>query len=953
MTARLIDGKMVAEGRRARLAEQVRVLNGRGIQPCLAAVSVQADPAWSVYLRNQASACAAVGIRHRVVELPAGCGQEDLNEAIEALNLDRDVHGIILQSPLRGAPPAGASGATGGEGLSDFQAQAQLSPAKDVEGVNPANLGLVLSGRAGPAPCTAVAAVELARSAVADLGREMRGIEAVVVGASTIVGKPIAQLLLAAGATVTVCHIDTRDLARHTRHADLLVVAVGRAGLIGPELVKPGAIVIDVGINRSPGANGRFDIVGDVQPAVAAVAAALTPVPGGVGALTTTVLLEATAQAAERLSEARPAVDGASLARVLGGSGGTLSAEVADRLADLLARHLVTVPGWRPTRSAFERRLARGVLVLDGAMGSELIAAGLPAGGIARANLDHPDLVQAVHQSYLDAGAEALTTNTFAVNRYRQRLDRELSVRLASAGVRLAREVARRRALNPPFVLGSLGPLGPVVGAEITVAEAEDAYAEVALAMADGGVDAFTIETMPSTVEAVAALSGVRRVSRLPVLVSRSLDRDDALEIAEFAHACTVGGASAVGVNCATGPRQLLPVVARLVSATTLPVLARPNAGFPTSEDGRLHYHLRPDYLVAQVKGYVAAGASIVGGCCGVGPSHIAALAAALAGSALPPRPPAAAGPGPGAPSLPPATAPAPAPAQRRAARHPLLIQAAASGFPLVAMVPARLSPTVSSAALGRLVAVGADAVGLLSGWPGATRGARLPARLRHLQDATGRPAVLELIASSTTLAAGQELLLTAPLLGIRMVIIDDGVFAGDTRADAQGGGSAAVALVRAVRQLNAGRDLSGSHLEEPTDFTVGVRIAATRARRSGALDAGYVEAGADFLSLQPIYDPAAFRALMSGERPLVPLFAEILVLPDAATADELDNELPSLSVPERLKQRLASDPDEDAKGVLRFLAHWRERLAGVWLMLPDERTRQAEAIVRAIRSAH
>ncbi len=214
---------------------------------------------------------------------------------------------------------------------------------------------------------------------------------------------------------------------------------------------------------------------------------------------------------------------------------------------------------------------------------------------------------------------------------------------------------------------------------------------------------------------------------------------------------------------------------------------------------------------------------------------------------------------------------------------------------------------------------------------------------------------MLELIASSTTLAAGQELLLTAHLLGIRMVIIDDGVFAGDTRADAQGGGSAAVALVRAVRQLNAGRDLSGSRLEEPTDFAVGVRIPATRARALGgsSLDAGYVEAGADFLSLQPIYEPAVFRALMSGARPGVPLFAEILVLPDAATADELDNELPSLSVPERLKSRLAGDPDEDAKGVLRFLAHWRERLAGVWLMLPDERTRQAEAIVRAIRSAH
>ena len=934
MTARLIDGKLVAEGRRARLAEQVRSLAGRGIHPCLTAVSVHHDPAWAVYLRNQASACTAVGIRHRVVELPAWCGQEELNEAIEALNLDASVHGIILQSPFR-RPPSDQ----GASALSDFQAQAQLSPAKDVEGVNPANLGLVLAGRPGPAPCTAVAAVELAKVAVAELGREMRGIEAVVVGASPIAGRPIAQLLLAAGATVTICHIDTRDLARHTRSCDLLVVAVGRAGLIGRDAVKPGAIVIDVGINRIPAANGRHEIVGDVHPAVGEVAAALTPVPGGVGALTTTVLLEATAQAAERLSDARPAVDGASLARVLGDSGGGLSTEVADRIADLLARHMVSIPGWRPMRSAFDRRLARGVLVVDGAMGSELIAAHVPPGQIARANIDHPDLVQAVHQAYLDAGAEALTANTFAVNRYRLLNDRELTVRLAAAGVRLAREVARRSSAMP-FVLGSLGPLGPVVGAEITVAQAEEAFAEVALAMADAGVDVIAIETMPSTIEAIAALSGVRRVSRLPVVVSRSLDRDDPLEIAEFAHACALAGASAVGVNCAAGPRQLLPVVARLARATSLPILARPNAGFPTREEGRPHYHLRPDYLVAQMRAYVEAGAGIVGGCCGVGPSHIAALSRALSLAPLAVRQT--------------AESVGPVPAQEAAAApgQGLLALAGPGRFPVFALVPARLSPTASSAALARLVAAGVDAVGLLSGWPGASRGARLPARLRHLQDATGKPAVLELIAADTSLGAGQELLLTAHLLGIRTVIIDDGVFSGETRADAVGRGSDAVALVRAVKQLNAGRELSGARLEEPTAFTVGVRIAAAQARRlgSGGLDAGYVEAGADFLTLQPIYDPAVFRSLMSAPRVSVPLFAEILVLPDAATADELDNELPSLSVPERLKQRLANDPDEDAKGVLRFLAHWRERLAGVWLMLPDERTRQAEAIVRAIR---
>ena len=276
-----------------------------------------------------------------------------------------------------------------------------------------------------------------------------------------------------------------------------------------------------------------------------------------------------------------------------------------------------------------------------------------------------------------------------------------------------------------------------------------------------------------------------------------------------------------------------------------------------------------------------------------------------------------------------------------------------ATRFPILAFVPGRLSPTAGGAALQRLAAAGADAVGLLTGWPGSGRGSRLPARLRHLQDATAKPAVLELIAADTTLPAAQELLLTAHLVGVRTVIIDDGVFSSETRADVTNAGCEAAALLRAVKTLNQGRDLGGTRLEEPTAFTVGVRLSAARARQLGdaGIDETYVRAGADFLTLQPVYQPADFRALMGAITPRVPLFAEILVLPDAATADELDNELPTLSVPDKLKQRLAADRDGDTKGVLRFLAAWRSRLAGVCLLLPDERTAQAEAVIRALRS--
>ena len=936
MSAIMIDGKALAEERRARLADHVATLQARGIQPCLAAVSVHVDAAWNLYLKNQAAACARVGIRHQVVSVDPQATQEDLSEVIEELNVDSAVHGVILQSPLRRFVPGTTERI--GDGLSDFQAQALLSPDKDVEGVSPANLGLVLAGKPVAAPCTAVAAVELARHACHLLGKDLRGIDAVVVGASIIVGKPVAQLLLAAGATVTVCHIDTKDLIAHTTNADLVVVAVGRAGLIRAEHIKSGAIVIDVGINPVLGADGKSVTVGDVDPSVASVAAALSPVPGGVGALTTTVLLEATAAAAERLADSRPVVDGSVIARVLGGPKLDLSPDVADRLATLLARHVVGAPGGKPLRSALERRMVKGVLVLDGAMGSELIARGISAAAIARANCDHPDVVQSVHAAYVSAGAEALTTNTFGVNRYRLQGDRELVVRYASAGVRLARLAAQQRDRHRVFVLGSIGPLGPIVGADLTPSEAEEAFAEVAMAMADAGVDGYIVETMPSTTEAVAALNGIHRVSRLPVLVCRSLDRDDPAELAEFARAAAAAGATAVGINCAVGPRALVPVIARLAQVSNLPVIARPNAGFPTRVDGMIRYHLRADYFVAQSKAYIAAGASLIGGCCGVGPEHIAAAVKTLSGTAL-------------------VSAGMIEPETVSDAEHPQHLSIPppspliSARFPIMALVPGRLSPTRSANALRSLGQAGADVIGLLNGWPGAQRGARLPARLRHLQDATGKPAILDLIAADTSLPAAQDMLLNAHLVGIRTVIIDDGVFSSETRIDVSAVGCEAAAVLRLVKSLNNGRDLAGTRLEEPTAFTVGVRLSSARAHQLGSVGVTETYAAADFLTLQPIYQPGEFRALMTGMNLRVPLFAEILVLPDAATADEIDNELPSLSVPDRLKGRLSADPDEDAKGVLRFLGHWRQRLSGVCLMLPDERTAQAEIVIRALRS--
>ena len=890
MVTRMIDGKAVSDRRRTLLRTRVQALAAQGVTPCLAAITVRADHGWSVYLKGQASASATVGVAHRIVELPAGAQTDDLLEAVEALNLDAGVHGIIVQSPL---PP----------GFDAFAVQARISPDKDIEGVGPSNLGLVLAGRPALAPCTALSAVALAQEALPDL----KGVEAVVVGASTIVGRPVAALLTAAGATATVCQITTKDVAAHCRRAELVIVAVGKAGLVKADWIKPGAVVVDVGINRITGPDGKGMTVGDVHPDVAQVAGWLTPVPGGVGSLTTTILLESTVLAAENLGRGAATIDPASVQRLLGGL--DLPAATSERIALLLSRHLVGATAVRGT--PLERRLAQvsagaGALLLDGDQ---------PAGADP---LGHPDLVLERHRASRAAGADVLTTATAGMCRFRE-TDRERLVRRLQAGARLARQAA-----GGAFVLGAAGPLHVVVGAEIDAAGAADAYAEIALAMQDAGVDGFIVDGLPSAVEAAAALEGIHRVSRLPILVSRLLTRADPGEIEEFVAA--TGAAAVIGVTGA-GPRTLLPVAAAL-AATGRPVYARPDAGVPTLEAGQPHYHLRPAYLAQQAKAFLAAGVGILGGGRGIGPEHLAALAP-LRGAPVAAPVVAAGGDGSFRWALPPP--------------HPLLTSLREGKFAALAFLPGRLTPGEAVPAAMRLASAGADAVGLLAGWPGSASAQHRLATLKHLEGATGIPGVLDLVPAAWSLAAAEEHLLAAHLLGLRLVVVDAGVFAPGGEA------TATLRMLWLLRRLNQGRSLTGGRLEQATAFVVAVRV-----RLGDTHLAEYVAAGADALFLQPVYAPKRFRAWLTEATALgIPLLAEVLLLPDAATADELDNEIPALAVPETLKQRLEEDPEEDVRGVLRFLAAWRQRpgaLSGVCVLAASAQVEAAERVLRACR---
>ncbi len=276
MPAQLLDGRKIAQRTRLRLREARDAMGDRAVR--LISLEVGQNPAAAVYVRNQQRAAAEVGVDMEVVNLPVETREEELLARIAELNARPDVSGMLVQRPLP-------------HGIDPRAVQMAIAPEKDVEGMHPQNMGAILYKEPLLPPCTAAAAQQL----IIETGMDLRGAETVVVGHSEIVGKPIAVLLLHHLSTVTVCHIGTRNLVEPTRRADIVVVAVGKAGLVHGDMLKPGAIVVDVGINQGP--DGK--IVGDVDFASASeVAGFLTPVPGGVGPVTVAMLLRNTLRAA-------------------------------------------------------------------------------------------------------------------------------------------------------------------------------------------------------------------------------------------------------------------------------------------------------------------------------------------------------------------------------------------------------------------------------------------------------------------------------------------------------------------------------------------------------------------------------------------------------------------------------------------------------------------------------
>jgi len=294
MTARIIDGNALARSIRENLAERVAAVDARQGRVRLDAVLVESgDNGARVYADNQSKTCASLGIEYRLHLLPAASLFDDIAGRVMLLSADDDVTAIMVHMPL----PAG---------VDPYRVQRLIDPEKDVEGVNPANIGNVVYGRSSLAPCTGLAVVRMIEhvfhtNTSTDSGGRLAGKVAVIVGASDVVGKPIAVLLMRQDATVISCNKWTPELLGITRRADILVSAAGRPGLITPDMVKAGAVVIDVGVNRICGPDGKMRTVGDVAfDSVSPVASYLSPVPGGVGPVTVAMLLTNVVEAAER-----------------------------------------------------------------------------------------------------------------------------------------------------------------------------------------------------------------------------------------------------------------------------------------------------------------------------------------------------------------------------------------------------------------------------------------------------------------------------------------------------------------------------------------------------------------------------------------------------------------------------------------------------------------------------
>lgn len=604
-------------------------------------------------------------------------------------------------------------------------------------------------------------------------------------------------------------------------------------------------------------------------------------------------------------------------------------------------------------RNRFLQRLAEGVIIGDGAMGTLLYSRGVPLGHSFEAlNLSRPELVEAVHRDYASAGAQLLETNTFAANRLALApLGLEQQVReINIAGARLARQAAGSEGL----VAGAVGPLPIPKGAaaELSVAERRSLLNEQMSALAAGGIDLFVLETFADLTELELALAVAAELD-LPAVAQMAFFEGGrtrhGLAAEEVARRLSAAGAAVVGANCGSGPRELLTVLQRMAAVSDKPLSGFANSGFPQYVNGRYIYLATPDYFAAMGREMVEAGASLIGGCCGTTPEHIRALSEALAG--LRPQKRALAAVEVAEPVL----APEPPPAVRTFlddwGKRPIIT---------VELGPPKgldCGKVLQGAQV--LASAGADAISLTENPLARIRMGNI-ALASQIQQQAGIEVIIHITGRDRNLIGLHSELMGAHLLGIRNVlaITGDPVAVGGEAGASSVFDLNSVGILQLLSALNQGTTLLGAELGGTTQMLAGAAFNPNVADMSGQIRRmeKKVAAGARFVETQPIYSVAVMKEMLERLAPLeIPVLVGLMPLVSERNAEFLHNEVPGISLPDEVRQRMRGS--SGAAGVAAGLAIARELIdagrqlaGGFTLMPPFGKVELAVELLRYIR---
>jgi homocysteine S-methyltransferase len=564
-------------------------------------------------------------------------------------------------------------------------------------------------------------------------------------------------------------------------------------------------------------------------------------------------------------------------------------------------------------RAPFLEALNDRVLVADGAMGTMLYGRGVFLNRcFDELNLTQPGLVAEVHQAYVRAGADVIETNTFGANRFKLS-NFGLNDRVHDINLEGAR-IARRAGREATWVAGSIGPLGVRIEpwGKTGTDEATEAFREQAAALIEGGVDLVILETFRDLNELLAAIRAVRSISTLPIVAQMTTEEDghslDGTPPETFAPALEHAGAEVVGVNCSVGPAAMLEAIEAMARCTTAKLVAQPNAGRPRDVDGRNLYLCSPEYMASYARRFIAAGARLVGGCCGTTPDHIRQIAVAVRTArpaARTVRPTVVGGPA------------APAPAVEPADKSVLARAWARGAFPIVAEIssPRGVSLLAALTQAARFSDLGAIAVNVPDYRRSGARASALALAVL-LQQQGAVDVLLHYTCRDRTLIGMQSDLVGAHAMGIRNILLTTGAPSsrGDYADATSGFDVDAIGVTNLVVRLNHGLDLGGQPIDAPTEFFVGVAVNPF----APDLDAEWrrldhkVEAGAEFLMTPPIFDLDAFAAVVPRLRATgKPVLAGLAALESVRHAEFFASEVTGARVPESLLQRLRAAADE------------------------------------------